>query len=100
MAESASLFAQWDSILPANASNNFIVEKSGSLFKDGADHNVFLDARIPGVLFSTGLTQHYHRPSDDEGTINYPGMAAINRYVMATISNAQRMKLAYEWKRL
>jgi Zn-dependent M28 family amino/carboxypeptidase len=100
MAESASLFAQWDSILPANASNNFIIEKSGSLFKDGADHNVFLDAGIPGVLFSTGLTQHYHRPSDDEETINYPGMAAINRYVMVTISNAQRMKLAYEWKRL
>lgn len=100
MAESALLFNQWDSILPANANNNFIVEKSGSLFKDGADHNVFLDAGIPGLLFSTGLTQHYHRPSDDETTINYQGMAAINRYVMATISNAQRMKLAYEWKRL
>lgn len=100
MAESATLFNQWDSILPAGANQNFIVEKSGSLFKDGADHNVFLDAGIPGLLFSTGLTQHYHRPSDDESTINYAGMIAIHNYVLAAISNAQRMKLNYEWKRL
>lgn len=100
MAESATLFNQWDSILPAGTNNTFIVEKSGSLFKDGADHNVFLSAGIPGILFSTGLTQHYHRASDDETTINYQGMIAINQFIIASITNVQRRKLAYEWQRL
>lgn len=100
MAESALLFNQWDSILPQNTEFKFIVERSGTLFKDGADHNVFLDVHIPGILFSTGLTEHYHRPSDDESTINYEGMIDIHKYLVSVVRNMQKLKSYSEWQKL
>jgi Zn-dependent M28 family amino/carboxypeptidase len=100
MAESALLFNQWDSILPQNMEFKFIVERSGTLFKDGADHNVFLDVHIPGILFSTGITEHYHRPSDDESTINYEGMIDIHKYLVSVIRNMQKLKSYSEWQKL
>lgn len=100
MAESALLFTQWDTVLPIKSEFNFIVEISGTLFKDGADHNVFLNARIPGILFSTGLTEHYHRPSDDESTINYSGMIEIHNYLICVIRNLQKLKSTSEWQKL
>ncbi|HYO91563.1 MAG TPA: M28 family peptidase, partial [Pyrinomonadaceae bacterium] len=30
---------------------------------------------IPGIFYSTGLTEHYHKPSDEPQTINYEHMA-------------------------
>jgi Zn-dependent M28 family amino/carboxypeptidase len=100
MAESAFIFRQWDTLLPADSAQFFLIERSGTLFKDGADHNVFLNAGIPAILFSTGLTEFYHRPGDDEGTINYIGMMYINAYLRKTINNVQRSSSVYRWKKL
>jgi len=60
------------------------------------DHACFWQAGIPFVGFFTGLHDEYHRPEDDVGLINYPGMARIgdlalrvlNRLVVMTVPPA------------
>ncbi|HEX8176554.1 MAG TPA: M28 family peptidase [Pyrinomonadaceae bacterium] len=38
---------------------------------------------IPGIFYSTGLTEHYHKPSDEPQTINYEHMALAVRLSFA-----------------
>jgi hypothetical protein len=39
---------------------------------------------VPYIYYSTGLTEHYHQPSDEPQTINYEHMALIARLSFAT----------------
>ncbi|HYE65767.1 MAG TPA: M28 family peptidase [Pyrinomonadaceae bacterium] len=39
---------------------------------------------IPFIYYSTGLTEHYHRPSDHPETIAYDHMARVVRLILAT----------------
>jgi Zn-dependent M28 family amino/carboxypeptidase len=46
---------------------------------------------VPYIYYSTGLTEHYHKPSDEPQTINYEHMALVTRLSFATawqIANA------------
>ncbi|HEV3470415.1 MAG TPA: M28 family peptidase [Pyrinomonadaceae bacterium] len=38
---------------------------------------------VPFIYFSTGLTEHYHRPSDEAHTISYEHMARVVRLAFA-----------------
>lgn len=89
-AEGAEKNAGWNNVLPADSAEGFLVIRRTVKFADGSDHCSFINAGIPAMLFSTGLTQHYHRPSDDEVTINYPGMIAIGVYLEQLIENLNR----------
>jgi Zn-dependent M28 family amino/carboxypeptidase len=52
----------------------------GSLGGDGygpSDHTSFYAEGVPVLFLFTGAHTHYHKPSDDPGTLNYPGMAEV-----------------------
>ena len=46
----------------------------------GSDHAPFMRRGVPTVFLHTGLHRHYHQPSDDTDTLNYPGMVLVSHY--------------------
>ncbi|MCX6310159.1 MAG: M28 family peptidase [Bacteroidetes bacterium] len=90
--EGVRKISAWDSILPNDSSAHFNVERDNVMIKGGADHCTFLDAHIPAVLFSTGLTAYYHRPEDDLETINFSGMLAISDYMKVILCALNKKK--------
>ncbi len=50
-----------------------------------SDHTSFYLKSIPVLHFFSGQHKDYHKPSDDESKINYPGMEEIFSYVMKLI---------------
>lgn len=51
-----------------------------------SDHTSFYLQGIPAIHFFTGSHNDYHKPSDDEDKINYPGMLRITRYIESLIT--------------
>jgi hypothetical protein len=49
---------------------------------DDSDHYPFIAAKIPTVMFHTGLHDQYHRPSDDTHLVNYPGIEPVARLTL------------------
>jgi hypothetical protein len=49
-----------------------------------SDNKSFEYELIPAIYFSTGLTEHYHRVTDNPETINYDHMTKIAKLVFAT----------------
>ncbi|HTF06023.1 MAG TPA: M20/M25/M40 family metallo-hydrolase [Bacteroidia bacterium] len=92
VADGALENSAWDSLLPRDTTASFFVQRSVNVVKGGADHCVFLDANIPSILFSTGLTGFYHRPTDDPSTINYEGMINISTYLQELLMKLNRKK--------
>ena len=52
-----------------------------------SDHTSFYLQDIPVLHFFTGQHEDYHRPTDDEDKINYPGMIKVIRYIERLIDN-------------
>jgi Zn-dependent M28 family amino/carboxypeptidase len=55
-----------------------------------SDHSSFYAAKIPVLMFFTGIHEDYHRPTDDWNKINYDGMVKTINFsykVLQTISN-------------
>jgi Zn-dependent M28 family amino/carboxypeptidase len=50
----------------------------------GSDHQNFQTQLIPFIYYSTGLTEHYHKPGDEPGTIDYDHLARVTRLVFGT----------------
>lgn len=50
----------------------------------GSDHLYFQAQRVPFIYYSTGLTEHYHRPTDAAETIDYEHLARVTRLVFGT----------------
>ena len=46
---------------------------------DDSDHYPFIVARIPTLMFHTGLHDQYHRPSDDVELVNFDGIEPVAR---------------------
>ena len=46
---------------------------------DDSDHYPFIAAKIPTVMFHTGLHDQYHRPSDDVHLVNLDGIEPVVR---------------------
>lgn len=50
-----------------------------------SDQRNFEKLLVPYIYYSTGLTEHYHKPSDEPQTINYEHMALAVRLSFATV---------------
>lgn len=62
-----------------------------------SDNKPFEYELIPSIYFSTGLTEHYHKVSDEPQTIKYSHFAKITRLVYAVaadLANASEIKNA------
>jgi len=58
--------------------------------EDDSDHYPFIAAKIPTVMFHTGLHDQYHRPSDDVQLVNFDGIEPVTRLTfdfVAAIAN-------------
>jgi len=90
IAEGALLHSGWDSLLPNDSASNFHVERRKIIIKGGADHCVFLGSGIPAILFSTGLTPHYHKVTDDIERLNFDGLVYLSTYMQEVLLNLNR----------
>lgn len=96
--DGATDFSGWNTVLPPDSANGFLVMRRANLIKGGSDHCNFSDRHIPALLITTGLHSEYHTPEDDESRINYAGMNAIGEYLRTLMLNLQRRKnLAQEF---
>lgn len=50
-----------------------------------SDHTSFYLKDIPVLHFFSGTHSDYHKPSDDENLINYPGEVAIMNYIVQLV---------------
>lgn len=60
-----------------------------------SDNKPFEYELIPSIYFSTGLTEHYHKVSDEPQTIKYTHLAKISRLVYSVtveLANAPEIK--------
>jgi hypothetical protein len=53
--------------------------------EDDSDHYPFIVAKIPTVMFHTGLHDHYHRPSDDVHLVNLDGIEPVARLALGCL---------------
>jgi hypothetical protein len=54
--------------------------------EDDSDHYPFIAAKIPTVMFHTGLHDHYHRPSDDVHLVNLDGIEPVARLTLGFVT--------------
>ncbi|HEV2761955.1 MAG TPA: M28 family peptidase [Pyrinomonadaceae bacterium] len=50
-----------------------------------SDDRSFRAQLVPFIYYSTGLTEHYHRPSDEPHTLDYEHLARVTQLIFATI---------------
>jgi len=53
--------------------------------EDDSDHYPFIAAKIPTVMFHTGLHDQYHRPSDDAHLVNLDGIPPVVRLTLGFV---------------
>lgn len=51
-----------------------------------SDHTSFYLQGVPAIHFFTGTHADYHKPTDDEDKINYPGMLRVTRFIESLIA--------------
>jgi len=84
----------WDSVLTdlrtpvriqgkVNADTLSIKTSAGGV--GPSDHTSFYLQGVPAIHFFTGAHSDYHKPSDDEPLINYPGMLRVTRFIESLI---------------
>jgi hypothetical protein len=64
---------------------NLLLEDTPNFNPNSSDHSNFGKLLVPYIFYSTGLTEHYHKPSDEPQTINYEHMALATRLSFATV---------------
>ncbi len=50
----------------------------------GSDQASFQNALVPFIYYSSGLTEHYHQPSDEPETIDYDHLSRVTQLIFAT----------------
>jgi hypothetical protein len=73
----------WENILDNIKSNKIKIQKLDKNNK--CDNSSFCDKEIPNILFTTGIHEDIHKPSDESDRINYNGMQEIFDIVKQTI---------------
>ena len=66
--------------------------------EDDSDHYPFIAAKIPTIMFHTGLHDQYHRPSDDVQFVNFAGIEPVARLALdfvAAIANSPGLPYAF-----
>ncbi len=54
--------------------------------EEDSDHYAFIAARVPTIMFHTGLHDQYHRPSDDAHLVNTQGIEPIARLTLGFVT--------------
>ncbi len=67
-----------------NEATNIKLELTAGPSTFGSDHQNFQTQLIPFIYYSTGLTEHYHRPSDEPNTVDYDHLARVTRLIFGT----------------
>lgn len=62
-----------------------------------SDHKPFEYELIPSIYFSSGLTEHYHKVSDEPETIDYNHMAKIVKLVFASSWHLSNDQIEQPW---
>lgn len=83
-----------DTLLMADTLAGFSVRKVDLVYIGGSDNYTFETYHIPGLSFSTGLTEQYHKPEDDVALINFDGMQQIYRYLLHVLQKLNGIKPA------
>jgi Zn-dependent M28 family amino/carboxypeptidase len=65
----------------------FSSERIGS-----SDHASFQQKEIPALLFSTGLHEDYHRPTDDWEKLNIEGMTKVSNLLLKVVQKIASSK--------
>ena len=62
------------------------------------DATSFYKKQVPVIAFFTGLHDHYHRPSDDFGNLNFEGMERIAKFSTKILSEliSDKTEIAYK----
>jgi hypothetical protein len=56
-----------------------------------SDLKPFAEKNLPTLGFSTGIHDDYHKKTDDEDKINYPGMAIIFDSIKGLLLHIEKM---------
>ncbi len=67
----------------------------------GSDHQPFEAELVPTIYFSTGLTEHYHKVTDEASTIDYLHMSKITKLVFSlgwNLSNTMKIESKFDRK--
>jgi hypothetical protein len=64
---------------------NLFLDEQPNFSPNASDHFNFDKNLVPYIFYSTGLTEHYHKTSDEPQTINYEHMALATRLSFATV---------------
>lgn len=64
---------------------NLFLDENPNFYPGASDHFNFDKNLVPYIFYSTGLTEHYHKTSDEPQTINYEHMALATRLSFATV---------------
>ena len=65
----------------------------------GSDHQPFEAQLIPAIYFSTGLTEHYHKVTDEASTIDYLHMLKITKLIFSLgweLSNTTKIESEFD----
>ena len=54
--------------------------------EDDSDHDPFIAAKIPTIMFHTGLHDQYHRPADDTHLVNLEGIEPVARLALGFVT--------------
>lgn len=69
--------AEWPQLVEAiNATHHLALSTDKGGF-GASDHSSFYAAGVPVLFLFTGAHEDYHRPSDDAGRLDYPGMGRV-----------------------
>jgi hypothetical protein len=82
-------YPELDEVLMPDSLAGLNIRKVDPIFIGGSDNYSFELCHIPGLSFSTGITEQYHKPEDDPALINYPGMCLISTYICYTVKQLQ-----------
>ncbi len=55
-----------------------------------SDHTSFYNAQVPALHFFTGPHEHYHRPTDDVGIIEFEGITKTLDYILGMMDELNR----------
>lgn len=83
--EGGQEFPPWLPLLERIPHAAFQVRTADPIDVKGSDHACFWARGVPVMAFTTGVSEDYHRASDDVDKVNFPGMLAIHAYVVKVV---------------
>lgn len=84
--EGIAQFPAWEKVIGSISHPQFNIRQAPEISEGGSDHYNFWQHNIPVLFFTTGITEHYHKSSDDAARINFIGLQSILQYLQQVIT--------------